>query len=206
MKNIYVFLLFFLFFQTNSAIPVWDFYNQSIDLFSSQDSTYNYTIHDFISYSHNVKLVKVFNRTDNIITHKNYLTIETTTQEVEFEDIDSYYYNELNRSNLICPKGKYHPYDFDNKTFIIPNEFEEKGDWELKCYNHNNGFFLILYLMNSDKYFFYSCNNCIENDIKYLGFFQNSYYFYLENTYTEERNYRYKFPNIINNDEYIILA
>ena len=178
MKNINVWILFFLFFQTNSFIPVWDFYSKSIDLLSSQVSSYNYTIYESNFFSLDIKLEKVFNRTNNIITHKNYLTIGETTQEVKFEDIDSVYSDELGCSILICPKGKYHPYDFIGMKFIVPDGFEEKGDWELKCLNHSTGYFLIVYL-NNYYFTFYSFDS---DALKNQDFgYQNLYYILLGN-------------------------
>ena len=154
MKNINVLILFFLFFQTNSVVPVWDFSSQSTELFSSQVSSYNYTIYESNSLSLDIKLEKVFNRANNIITHKNYLTIGETIQEVEFEEIDSVYVNELDCSILICPKGKYHPYNFAGDEFIVPDGFKENDDWELKCFKHDTGFFLVFYL-NNNRYSFF---------------------------------------------------
>ena len=200
MKNINVLILIFLFFQTNSVVPVWDFPSQSTELFSSEVSSYNYTIYES-TFPFDIKLVKVFNRTNNIITHKNYLTIGETTQEVEFEEIDSVYVNELSCSILICPKGKYHPYNYDNMEFIIPDEFEENGDWELKCLKHNTGYFLIFYLNNGYSSFYSYYINVFN---KHAFGYQNLYYCLLENEELDN-NYEYLFPTIIKDGEYLKL-
>ena len=112
MNIIYLSLfLFILFFQTYSVIPIWDFNSQSIDLFPSQDSSYSYT-----TYSNaDVKLEKIFIRNNGVITYINKLTIGDKSTQVLFDDIESVYQNQLGCEILICPKGKFHPFDF----FII---------------------------------------------------------------------------------------
>ena len=36
----------------------------------------------------------------------------------------------------------------------VGNNFAENGDWELKCYHHYTGYFLVFYLMNGNSQFF----------------------------------------------------
>ena len=155
-------ILFSLFFQVLTPIPVWDLASSSIDLLSSS-SSYSLQIYSNSADGISVNLTKVITKNDNNITSKNYLTVNSNTIEVDFEDIDSHYTNKLGCDILICPKGKFHPYDFINRTFITPPSFEEKGDWDLRCYDHYTGFFLIFYLMNEGENFYYSYNQ--GNDI-----------------------------------------
>ena len=151
-------ILFSLFFQVLTPIPVWDLPSSSIDLLSSS-STYNFQIYSKVAYEINVNLTKVITKNDNNITSKNYLTVNSNTITVDFDDIDSHYANKLGCDILICPKGKFHPYDFNNNNYITPTEFVERGDWDLRCYFHNTGYFLIFYLMNEYKNFFYYKND-----------------------------------------------
>ena len=201
MNIIYLSLfLFILFFQTYSVIPIWDFNSQSIDLFPSQDSSYSYT-----TYSNaDVKLEKIFIRNNGVITYINKLTIGDKSTQVLFDDIESVYQNQLGCEILICPKGKFHPFDFYNNRNITPTGFEEKGDWELKCFKHDTGFFLITYLMNDgDKSFYFAYN---DNEIKKTSFYfsSNLYDFILEQG-ANEYHYEYKFPKILDDCGYIKL-
>ena len=34
--------------------------------------------------------------------------------------------------------------------YIIPPNFVEEGDWDLSCYKHDTGYFLIFYTNNGD--------------------------------------------------------
>ena len=84
---------------------------------------------------------------------------------------------------------------FYNNRNITPTGFEEKGDWELKCFKHDTGFFLITYLMNDgDKSFYFAYN---DNEIKKTSFYfsSNLYDFILEQG-ANEYHYEYKFPKI----------
>ena len=184
-------------------LPVWNFDSQSIDLFSSS-STYEYIIYHKNSYEITVLLKKTINKINGVITSKNLLTIGSTTKEVAFEDIDSHYKNKLDHSVVICPKGKFHPYDFDNDDYIIPQSFEEKSDWNLRCYYHDTGHFFIFYLMNENSYFYSFCHcDSDPNPISFPYLYQ-LYDFLLENG-NKENNYRYKFPVIKNDGSYIFL-
>ena len=194
-------ILFSLFFQVLAPIPVWDLPSSSIGLLSSS-STYKFLIYSKVSDDITVTLTKAITKNDNNITSKNYLTVNSTTIEVDFEGIDSHYANKLGCNILICPKGKFHPFDFINRRFITPPSFEEKGDWDLRCYDHNNGHFIIFYLMNEDKNFYYYKGNNIAECSGYIS--DNLFDFKLENG-NNEFNYEYKFPIIILYDENILI-
>ena len=187
-------ILFSLFFQVLTPIPVWDLASSSINLLSSS-STYKFLIYSKVSDNITVTLTKVITKNDNNITSTNYLTVNSNTIEVDFEGIDSQFTNKLGCSILICPKGKFHPYDFINRRFITPPSFEEKGDWDLRCYDHFTGFFLIFYLMNNGKNFDYHFENGI---VQYNGYNNSNLFdFKLENN---DRGYdhfhEYKFSII----------
>ena len=115
-------------------------------------------------------------------------------REVDFDDIDSHYTNKLGKTIIICPKGKFHPYDFNDNNYIIPSGFEDRGGWDLRCYDHNTGFFLIFYLMNEGKNAFYYTDN---NNINELRYFKGQIYdFKLENG-NNGYNYEYFFPKLL---------
>ena len=82
--NAYILLFLFLekILLINSVIPRWNMTSVSIDLLSSNPS-YELTI---LSGA-NVQLKKVITKTENIISSKNYLTINTKTIEVDFDNI-----------------------------------------------------------------------------------------------------------------------
>ena len=87
-------------------------------------------------------------KTEEGIKVTNLLEIAGEEKEVKFEQVESYYY--LFDKYIVCPKGSYHPYDFTNKEEIKPDENFIGENWDLRCYKHSSGFFLVFY-----------CNLCI---------------------------------------------
>ena len=159
---------FILFCFSLEIIPNWNLNTSAIKLLSS-DGSITYTVVDRDMYGMKVKLTKKITKSGNTITQTNYLSIgEGAAFEVDFENIESFY--NLNGINVICPKGKYHPYNATNKAFFQPSGFEEKGNWDLKCYKHNTNYFLAFYLMNGDKNLFFSAFSSTAQDFswKYL--------------------------------------
>ena len=120
MNRIIFFLIFIFFSQiyyVQSPIPSWELSSQSIELFSSKNPEI------FLRYKAEYDgitpiLNKEITKSENGITIKNKLTIGSTTKEVEFDEIDSHYTDKLGADILICPKGKFHPYDFNNNKYI----------------------------------------------------------------------------------------
>ena len=60
---------------------------------------------------------------------------------------------------IICPKGKNHPYIVTSSNEIhcdklIPNEFEEKEDWELKCFWEIEQNFLFIGYLQSEMHLY----------------------------------------------------
>ena len=195
-------IIFISLFLKNLAVtPVWDFNNISIDLLGSK-MLYEYTIYNRTEYNTNVSLVKSITNVAGTLVAENYLTINTTKKPVTFENIDSFYLNKLGHSIVICPKGKFHPYDFVNNVDIAPPEFEEDGNWDLKCYSHETGFFLIFYLMNNNINFYYSLNTSNEITKCVDCFYTYIYDFIIENG-NQDKNYYYKFPCIRDDAGYL---
>ena len=143
-----------LLFYSIEIIPNWNLDSAAVKLLSSSGSI-NYLVVDRYMYSMHVKLKKTITKEGDTITQKNYLSIGSGDAfEVDFENIESFY--NLNGINIICPKGKYHPFNADTKQHFQPDNFEEEGDWDLKCYKHNTNYFLVFYLMNGGKHLFFS--------------------------------------------------
>jgi len=136
--NAYILLFLFLekILLINSVIPRWNMTSVSIDLLSSNPS-YELTI---LSGA-NVQLKKVITKTENIISSKNYLTINTKTIEVDFDNIGFFHDYPYGVGYILCPKGKFHPFNFNNNKSIIPENFVEKGNWDLKCQSFLNDYF-----------------------------------------------------------------
>ena len=194
MKYYIIFLILNQIYFVLSPIPNWDISAQSINLLSST-SSYDYLLYSSSSYGINVTLTKTITKTNDVVTSKNYLTVDGTTIPVDFEGIDSQYTNKLGKEKVICPKGKFHPYDFKNRSFITPPGFQDKGGWDLRCYDHFSGYFLIFYLLNDGKNFFFSYNNGNLISEKGGAIYSYFYDYKLENKDdSKDHNYEYKFP------------
>ena len=182
MEVILIFILFIISFKYSlEIIPNWNLNSSGINLLSSSE-TIKYTVVDREMYSFKLKLSKTIIKSGNIITQNNTLSINGGYEfNVEFENIESFYH--LNGIDIICPKGKYHPYDATNKKYLIPANFEEKGDWNLKCYNHKTNYFLVFYLMKGEKNFFYSPSQYDYKEFSWMNkaFAEQIFDFKLEN-------------------------
>ena len=165
MKNTPNFLLFISFFiLCNSIVQNWDLESHALDLLEGKD---HISVKEFekTGYDMQVKLYKYIAKEDGKIVYRKYLTVSSTKtnpytvifdKEVDFEKIDSFYY--LNNNYIVCPQGKNHPQLFYSGSYMsrldVGNNFQENGDWELKCYHHYTGYFLVFYLMNGNSQFF----------------------------------------------------
>lgn len=195
--NIFYFVLFFNFlFIVNPVVQKWNFENSSIDLLGTSESM-TFKVFDETKDGINIQLYKIISKEDGSIIYTNNLKINngiTFDGEVNFDRIESFYY--LMDKVIVCPKGKFHPiFFYENKYshFNITN-FEEKGDWELKCYYHLVGFFLVFYLNNA--------NNGLYYKNIYQGLQPNTYW---EKTVIRSGIYDFKLNNIdevIQNDHY----
>ena len=143
---IYVLLLYNLYFFL-PFIPNWDLESQSKILFSSSstDNQYEYVLYDKYGYV----LKKIITKENGKINSINQLTFSeggySITQTVQFENIESIYYAQLGANRLVCPRGKFHPYDVESDSYIVPPSFDEEDDWDLSCYKHDTGYFIIFY-------------------------------------------------------------
>ena len=189
MKYFIICIFLIKFFYVHSPIPNWDITSQSKDLLSST-STYDYIIYSKTAYETTVTLKKTITKSGSSITSKNYVTIGTTTHEVEFDDIDSHYKNKFGCTYLICPRGKFHPYDFNSNSHIIPPNFKDKGGWDLRCFDHETGYFLVFYLSNFGKNFFFKY---YDDEVKECGHIDTAIYDYRLEDGNKEDNYKYKF-------------
>ena len=59
---------------------------------------------------------------------------------------------------LVCFKGSFNPYCFSNGNYIKSNSFQGTS-WELSCYYHNTGYFLVFYGHNGDHSLYYERTN-----------------------------------------------
>ena len=142
---------------------------------------------------------KIVKENGMISYNKTYVSVGDQNNEVDFEDIDSHYPSQLDCEVVVCPRGKFHPYNFKDKSYITPDgKFEDKGDWDLRCFKHESGHFLIFYT-NQEEYNFYSkCASCSDKGINKF-YFGNVVYDYqmLENWQDSRTNYKYKCPSLL---------
>ena len=197
MTYFFISIFLSLILSIHSPIPNWNIEAQSIDLLSSTTS-YDYILYQKESYYKTVTLKKTITKSDGVINTQNYITIDSITKSVDFDDIDSHYVNKLGCSILICPRGKFHPYNFTNDNYIIPSGFEDKGGWDLRCYDHYQGYFFVFYLSNNGKNIFFKYDN---DEIRECTYVQTHIYdFKLENG-NKEHNYEYKFSYLRNHED-----
>ena len=198
MKYFILLLILNQFFYVFSPIPNWSLSDQSIDLMSNTTS-YDYIIYKKTAYEITVTLKKTITKTSTGINSENYLTVDGVgTMKVDFEDIDSQYTNKLGKVILICPKGKFHPFDFKANEYIKHSTFIDVGDWDLRCYDHFSGYFLIFYLSKNGNNFFYKFDT--DYEMKECGYISSYLYdFKLENKEGyQDKNYEYKFSILQN--------
>ena len=186
-------IIFILLFRAFIFFPIWVFNSLSIKLLTR--TPLEYTILEKESTELTAILKKKISKTNSKITSKNYLTIGSTTQEVAFEGFCFAHKNKLGCSILVCPKGKFHPYDFNNNKYINPPAgFEEKGKWDLRCY-YSGSVYMLFFLNNGNKNFYYQYN--VKTMKECVDCFGNELY-----------NYRFidgKFAMIANDNGYIVL-
>ena len=180
MNDFSFFILLIKFLYVVSPIPNWDLSTQA-NILDATNPIY-YTIYEKIAYDLKVILKKKIEKSDNRINAQNIVYVyekenndDNTYSKyigervVEFSAIESHYKGKLGYNILICPKGKFHPYDFDNSGHIAPpNSFNDNGEWDLRCYDHNTGYFYLFYLLKNGNNFFY----------KYTGDYVSKNYVY----------------------------
>ena len=148
-----LFSLINLLLYSSGVVPNWDIPSSSIDLMPSSTSC-QYRIAYKNMFNLKAELKKKITISGNKIEHSNLLYINdgTTGIPVDFENIESVYrLDKINYAKIICPKGSYHPYDADNRVYKIPSGFSSSEKWDLKCYFHHTGHFIVFYLYNGYK-------------------------------------------------------
>ena len=173
-----------------STIPNWNLSSSGFDLLSSSTS-HSYYNFDKREWDVLTKLKKKVSKSGGRIyqsftIYRYFDSGSTKSYSSDYENIESFADN-----RVICPKGKYHPLSYHN-SYIFPyyylnihkpTNFIENGNWELECFRHVTGYFLVFYLMNDDNSLFsdYIKNhkNIINN--KKSDFSDQIYDFKLEN-------------------------
>ena len=200
--NSFLFLLLLKILHINSSIPNWDMESVSMNLFST-DSTrdeYKYDLYN----SDGFLLQKIITKDGDKIKYKNYLTYNGGDgREVDFERFESKYWNQLGVGIVICPKGSFHPYDFYDKKYI--KSFEGEGNWDLSCYSHETGYFIMFYAHNGGNYIYYAKGN--NGNIKrFDGGFGELYSYKLPEYTNKGKNYEYRLPSLLKWGDYLKLS
>ena len=203
----YYFIIFFIYkiVFISASIPNWNLDSLSVDLFtSSSTETYEYILQTRGNYV----LKKEITKTNGKLTSVNKLTFNLhdpwVTRTVEFDGIESDYHWELGVERLVCPKGKFHPYNFYDNSYIIPPYFVEQGDWDLSCYKHDTGYFLLFYSNNGDYSLYYKKGDNAIARSPALSFDVFSYKF--PEYESKGHNYAYKFPSIQERDGNLLVS
>ena len=147
-------ILLNLIFSIISVLPNWDLKKSSRELLTS--NSYTYTVTHREMYNLEAKLEKTITRSESgTIRHSNTLCIgQTDCSTVNFEYIESFYKLDETRK-LLCPKGKFDPINLNGRNQITNNLFNRNNhNWDLKCYNHNTGYFLAFYFNNGEDQVF----------------------------------------------------
>ena len=194
MNYFYQILFFIQILNVLSPIPNWNI-SQQANYLDVSSNPMNYTIYAKTAYNIRVELIKRISKSGTQIETQNYLYVYNSSsnlidkKEVEFEDIDSHYTNKMGYDILICPKGKFHPYDFKNGRHLNPpSGFADTGGWDLRCYDHNTGYFYMFYLLNNGNNFFYKYNGGI-NKKDYINTY--IYDYILENGNLGDHKYKF---------------
>ena len=153
--NIFILLLIILINLSFSIVPNWKFENSVTELISATETQYDHVIYN----QNGFKLIKRITKNgDNSISSQNLLSINGGEyNSVNYEGIGSSYNTtnkQLNQDYLICPRGKFHPYNPMTNEVFIPTEFEEGGNWDLKCFTHKLGYFYVAYFGNGQRNFY----------------------------------------------------
>jgi len=179
-----------------APIPNWDISQQGVDLMTlTSTGSYDYYLYQKTDYEITVTLKKTITLNNGVIQTTNYLIIGEQQRIVNFDGIDSHYTNKMGYDILICPKGKFHPYDFNGQKHIdAPGGFEDAPDWDLKCYDHNKGYFFLFYLSKNKKNIYYYYGGSIQSRDDFVKTYLYDYK--LENGNQADGNYEYKFSTL----------
>ena len=195
MKTQLLYILFFKLISVFSIVPLWNFKNSAINLLSNSD-TYTYVICDRESYNMKIKLEKTITKGTTISETNRIYIDEKDRGETNWEDIESFY--KINNIKYICPKGKYFMYIDSDDSFkeMIPKDFTDEGDWELKCYYQNQEGYMFVTFLNkySTIYVYYlDGSNKWDNNLK----IHQGLYDYKWTTQMENDNHDYLMKGII---------
>ena len=162
MKFNLIFIIVFLnsiYFSIN-VVQQWNLFNSSIDLLSSASSTVNIKVFDESTSNYTVKLYKYIGKENGTVVYKKILEaykngIFLDKKEVDFDKIESCH--QFEDDIIVCPKGKYSPVTIDFRNFRRNYDYilKQTADWELKCINYENKYFMIFYLAKDKYHLFY---------------------------------------------------
>ena len=200
-----------LFKLSQEIVPVWDIDSSAINLLSGTKTEEKYAVVDKNLYSVHAYLEKTITKNDTGIFHSNTLKMDSGEAiPVDFENIESFY-KINNNVYIVCPKDKHQLYDATNKQYFEPKDFVEKGNWDLKCYKHNTGYFLVFYFMNGEKQYFYAKLSESTDKDKYRNKHFTSQLFDFKltngdsNKYDNGNWYKYKMGALVLESNYIKL-
>ena len=202
-KLTYLLLYFYFISKVLCVIPEWNLSKAGENLLSSSNE-YKYTINHRNLFNVNLLMEKEINRTSSgEITTANYIKIDNSARkQVEFDQVESYY--SMFGTYVICPKGSYHPYNFNEGEYIIPKGFNGEN-WDLNCYRiekeNNLGFILVFYFMNGSNKNLYLTNtkNIDWYDGMSIENVQIYHYLLRYNKYDEGKHF-YQMMGILKND------
>ena len=129
-----IFLSFLLIFSSIISIfcviPEWNLDKAGEELLSSSSDEYSYTTIERLMFGVYLKMTRKIKRENNIANYTNELYMSYNydhiiQKEVPFDFVENFYL--INDNYIVCPKGPYHPYNFDTGEFIEVNGFKKKG-------------------------------------------------------------------------------
>ena len=203
-----IILLLTLFFATREIIPIWNLTSSSENLLTSDSKTYTITKREM--YNLIGELEKTITRdSEGKITHKNTLKLtnsgETNTktiEDVQFENIESLY--KFTDRRIVCPIGKHHPIKVDDNFEEIDNsDIDDDNEWDIKCYNHNEGYFFVYYFMNGEKQIYNFPSGETYTLYSNLVLYEELYDFKLVNKDKDKNSGPYPICALIKKDGYI---
>ena len=166
-----LFLLYFLYFQlisfSISIIPIWNFENSAINLFSSSTED-SFVVCEREMYDLNLKLERKLEKDGEQKNIIYFFNVEKG--DVPWEDIESFY--KINSTEFICPKGKYHMHIYNNdiQEFqeVIPDSFSEDEDWDLQCYyQKDQSYMFVAYINKHPKMYSLKINTWAWKEIEF---------------------------------------
>ena len=202
------FILVYLIKYISPILPIWKLSASAKDLLGNNNNEHTYEITDRFMYNLHLKLNKKITRdNNNKITHVNTLTLGTKQYTVNFENVESFYEKDAQTTylNILCPRGSFHPINISEMSNLTFDNWIKDDAWDLKCYFHTSGYFLIYYFMNGN------------NEVKYrkiresewknhnnLTFYDEIYDFKLKNREDDNKN-PYPFLGIVKEGNYLKL-